>query len=163
MEKILFVSEVATGCIKLLSGLSGTVSFLQVHGSIYNSFIIRAQSIEKAHISSRCRRQSILSKWLLQCDLYHWKRSTRDWKCYERIMEKYRPLRQRTVRAKLPRTRQGLYHRPFKRRNKIPPKWTCLRDWGTILTWRSTNRALQRQRSRSSYFRRWECDRCHIF
>ena len=98
-----------------------------------------------------------------QCDLYHWKRSTRDWKCYERIVEKYRPLRQRTVRAKLPRTRQGLYHRPFKRRNKIPPKWTCLRDLGTILTWRSTNRALQRQWSRSSYFRRWECDRCHIF
>ena len=63
MEKILFVSEVATGCIKLLSGLSGTVSFLQVHGSICNSFVIRAQSIEKAHISSRCRRQSILCKW----------------------------------------------------------------------------------------------------
>lgn len=62
MEKILFVSDVATGCIKLLSGLSGTVSFLQVHGSICNGFVIRAQSIEKAHISSRCRRQSILCK-----------------------------------------------------------------------------------------------------
>ena len=45
MEKTLFVSDVATGRIKLTSGLSGTVSFLQVFGSLYNSFGIRAQSI----------------------------------------------------------------------------------------------------------------------
>ena len=50
MEKTLFVSDVATGRIKLTSGLSGTVSFLQVLGSLYNSFGIRAQSIDKAHM-----------------------------------------------------------------------------------------------------------------
>ena len=51
MEKTLFVSDVATGCIKIASGLSGTVSFLQVLGSLFHSFGIRAQSIEKAHMS----------------------------------------------------------------------------------------------------------------
>ena len=29
---------------------------------------------------------------------------------------------------KLPRTRQGPYHRPSKRSNKISPKWTCWRN-----------------------------------
>ena len=51
MEKILFISDVATGCIKLASGLSGTVSFLRVLGSLYNSFGMGAQSIEKAQSS----------------------------------------------------------------------------------------------------------------
>lgn len=62
MEKTLFVSDVTTGCIKLASGLSGTMSFSQVLGirSVYNSFGIRTQSIEKAHVSSRCCRQSII-------------------------------------------------------------------------------------------------------
>ena len=49
MEKTLFVSDVATGCIKLASRLSGIVSFIKVLGSIYNSFGIKAQSIGKAH------------------------------------------------------------------------------------------------------------------
>ena len=53
-SKHLFYGE---GCIKLASGLSGTVSFLQVLGSLYNSFGIKAKSI---HVSSRCRRQSIV-------------------------------------------------------------------------------------------------------
>ena len=51
MEKTLFVSDVATGCIKLASRLSGIVSFIKVLGSIYNSFGIKAQSIGKAHTS----------------------------------------------------------------------------------------------------------------
>ena len=34
MEKTLFVSDVATGCIKLASRLSGIVSFIKVLGSI---------------------------------------------------------------------------------------------------------------------------------
>ena len=34
MEKTLVVSDVATGCFKLASGLSCTVSFLQVLGSL---------------------------------------------------------------------------------------------------------------------------------
>ena len=36
MEKTLFVSDVAPGCIKLASGLRVTVSFQQVLGSLYN-------------------------------------------------------------------------------------------------------------------------------
>ena len=50
MEKILFISDVATGCIKLASGLSGTVSFLRVLGSLYNSFGMGAQSIKQQSI-----------------------------------------------------------------------------------------------------------------
>lgn len=56
----LFVSDVAAGTIKLVSGLSGTVSFLQALGSLHGSFGIRAQSTEKADVSSRCRKQSIV-------------------------------------------------------------------------------------------------------
>ena len=41
----------ATGCIKLASGLSGTVLFLKALGSLYNSFGIGAQSIEKTQLS----------------------------------------------------------------------------------------------------------------
>ena len=51
LEKTLFVSDVAAGTIKLVSGLSGTVSFLQTLGSLYDSFGIRAQSTEKTGMS----------------------------------------------------------------------------------------------------------------
>ena len=52
LEKTLFVSDaVAAGTIKLVSGLSGTVSFLQALGSLYDSFGIRAQSTEKTDMS----------------------------------------------------------------------------------------------------------------
>ena len=51
MEKTLFISNVATTCIKLASGLSGTVSFLKVLGSLYNSFGNGAQSIQKAKLT----------------------------------------------------------------------------------------------------------------
>ena len=44
LENTPFVSQ-------LVSGLSGTVSFLQALGSLYDSFGIRAQSTEKTHIS----------------------------------------------------------------------------------------------------------------
>ena len=37
-----FVSDVAAGTIKLVLRLSGTVSFLQTLGSLYDSFGIRA-------------------------------------------------------------------------------------------------------------------------
>ena len=47
----LFVSDVAAGTIKLVSGLSGTVSFLQALWSLYDSFGIRAQSTEKTDMS----------------------------------------------------------------------------------------------------------------
>ena len=62
MEKTLLVLDVAASCIKLTSGHSGTVSFLKVLGSLFNSFSIRAQSMEKAHVSSRYHRQSIVCK-----------------------------------------------------------------------------------------------------
>ena len=48
LEKTLFVSDVAAGTIKLVSGLNGTVLFLQALGSLYDSFGIRALSTEKA-------------------------------------------------------------------------------------------------------------------
>lgn len=48
MEKTLFVSDVAAGTIKLVSGLTGTVSLLQALGSLYDSFEIGAQNTEKA-------------------------------------------------------------------------------------------------------------------
>ena len=51
MEKTLFVSDVAAGTIKLVSGLSGTVSFLQVLGSLYDSFGVIAQNTEKTNMS----------------------------------------------------------------------------------------------------------------
>ena len=51
MEKTLFISNVATACIKLASGVSGTVSFLKVLGSLYNSFGNGAQSIQKAKLT----------------------------------------------------------------------------------------------------------------
>ena len=50
MEKTLFALDVATGCFTLASGLSDTVSFLQVLASIYKSSGIRAQRVEKAHV-----------------------------------------------------------------------------------------------------------------
>ena len=63
MEKTLFALDVATGCFTLASGLSDTVSFLQVLASIYKSSGTRAQRVEKAHVLSRCRRQSIVCKY----------------------------------------------------------------------------------------------------
>ena len=51
LENTLFVSDVAGSTIKLVSGLSCTVSFLQALGSLYDSFGIRAQSTEKTHMS----------------------------------------------------------------------------------------------------------------
>ena len=51
LEKTLFASDVAAGTIKLVSGLSGTVSFLQALGSLYDSFGIPAQSTEKTDMS----------------------------------------------------------------------------------------------------------------
>lgn len=47
LEKTLFVSDVAAGTIKLVSGLTGTVSLLQALGSLYDSFDIGAQNTEK--------------------------------------------------------------------------------------------------------------------
>lgn len=51
LENTLLVSDVAAGTIKLVSGLSGTASFLQALGSLYDSFGIRAQSTEKTQMS----------------------------------------------------------------------------------------------------------------
>lgn len=51
LKKTLFVSDVAAGTIKLVSGFSGTVSFLQALGSLYDSFGIRTQSTEKTDMS----------------------------------------------------------------------------------------------------------------
>ena len=50
MEKTLSALNVATGCFTLASGLSDTVSFLQVQASLHKSSGIRAHRIEKAHV-----------------------------------------------------------------------------------------------------------------
>ena len=62
MEKTLSALNVATGCFTLASGLSDIVSFLQVLASLHKSYGIRAPRIKKAHVLSRCRRQSIVCK-----------------------------------------------------------------------------------------------------
>ena len=45
LEKTLFVSDVAAGSTKLVSGLSDTVSFLQAPGSLYDSFDAQRKQI----------------------------------------------------------------------------------------------------------------------
>ena len=72
MEKTLSALNVATGCFTLASGLSDTVSFLQVLASLYKSSGIRAQRIEKAHVLALARSLQMSTL----CDLYLQKGST---------------------------------------------------------------------------------------
>ena len=45
------VTDVAAGCVKIVTGLSGTIEFLKNLGSLYNSFGIHAKGAETTHIS----------------------------------------------------------------------------------------------------------------
>ena len=47
----IFVSDIAAGTVKLVSGLSGTVSFLHTLGSLYDSFGIGAQTVNAVQLS----------------------------------------------------------------------------------------------------------------
>ena len=47
----IFVSDIAAGRVKLVSGLSGTVSFLHTLGSLYDSFGIGAQTVNTVQMS----------------------------------------------------------------------------------------------------------------
>ena len=48
INKTLVVSDLAAGTVKQVSGLSGTVRFLQVLGRLYDSFGIQGQSTGKS-------------------------------------------------------------------------------------------------------------------
>lgn len=47
----IFVSDIAAGTVKLVSGLSGTVSFLRTLGSLYDSLGIGAQTVNAVQLS----------------------------------------------------------------------------------------------------------------
>ena len=51
INKNLVASDLAAGTVKLVSGLSGTVRFLQVLGRRYDSFGIQGQSTGKTQVS----------------------------------------------------------------------------------------------------------------
>ena len=45
LQNTIFVSDVAAGLVKIVSLLTGTVSFLQTLGKLYDSFGISAQTV----------------------------------------------------------------------------------------------------------------------
>ena len=47
----IFVLDIAAGTVKLVSGLSATVSFLRTLGSLYDSFGISAQTVNAVQLS----------------------------------------------------------------------------------------------------------------
>ena len=94
MEKTLFVSDVVSGWIKIASGPSGTLSFLQLLRSLYNSFGVRAQSIEKAHTSTEFANINFMRP------LPSEEINPETESVMREYVEKYRPMRQRTIREK---------------------------------------------------------------
>ena len=50
-RKFFFASDIAAGTIKLVSGLTGTVSFLRNLESLYDSFGIGAHTIDASQLS----------------------------------------------------------------------------------------------------------------
>ena len=50
-EYYIFVSDVAAGMVKIVSPLTGTVSFLQSLGKLYYSFGIGAQTVDAVSLS----------------------------------------------------------------------------------------------------------------
>ena len=51
LKNTIFVSDVAAGMVKIVSPLTGTVSFLQTLGKLYDSFIIGAQTVDGESLS----------------------------------------------------------------------------------------------------------------
>ena len=51
LQNTIFVSDIAAGTIKLVSGLTGTVSFRHNLGCLYDSFGIGAQTINAVPLS----------------------------------------------------------------------------------------------------------------
>ena len=47
----IYVTDAATGSVKLITGLSGTVEFLQRLGQLYDSFGIHTKGVDSAHIT----------------------------------------------------------------------------------------------------------------
>ena len=47
----IFVSDLAAGIVKIVSPLTGTVSFLQTLGKLYDSFGIGAQTVDAVSLS----------------------------------------------------------------------------------------------------------------
>ena len=51
LQNTIFVSDVAAGMVKIVSPLTGTVSFLQTFGKLYYSFGIGAQTVDAVSLS----------------------------------------------------------------------------------------------------------------
>ena len=51
LQNTIFVSDVAAGMVKIVSPLTGTVSFLQTLGKLYDSFGIGAQTVDATSLS----------------------------------------------------------------------------------------------------------------
>ena len=59
LQKIIFLTDVATGIIKLVSGLSGTVSFLRTLGRLYDSFGIHAKGMRAEGVTIKEASQNL--------------------------------------------------------------------------------------------------------
>ena len=51
LQNTIFVSDVAAEIVKIVSPLTGTVSFLQTLGKLYDSFAIGAQTVDSVSLS----------------------------------------------------------------------------------------------------------------
>ena len=51
LQNTIFVSDVAAGIVKIVSSLTGTVSFLQTFGKLYGSFENGAQTVDAVSLS----------------------------------------------------------------------------------------------------------------
>ena len=51
LQNTIFVSDVAARMVKIVSPLTGTVSFLQTLGKLYDSFGIGAQTVDAVSLS----------------------------------------------------------------------------------------------------------------
>ena len=59
LEKTIFLIDVATGTIKLISGLSGRVSFLRTLGCLYDSFGIHAKGMRAERVTIKEASQNL--------------------------------------------------------------------------------------------------------
>ena len=59
LEKTIFLTDVATGTIKLVSGLSGTVSFLRTLCCLYDSFGIHAKGMRAVKVTIKEASQNL--------------------------------------------------------------------------------------------------------
>ena len=61
MPNTIFVSDVSAGMVKIVAPLTGTVSFLQTLGKLYDSFGIGAQTVDSVSLSLQDAVNNVLS------------------------------------------------------------------------------------------------------